>query len=100
MTTAFVVNADGWPVIEKDPSATLDYTLDWTDWLADVSDTISSHAVTVNGITKGSTVNSSTRVTAWISGGVAGQQPSATFQITTAGGRTDERTIYFNIKER
>lgn len=100
MTTSFVVNSDGWPVIDKDPDAVLDYSIDWADWLADVSDTISSHSVTVNGMTKNTSTNTTTKVTAWLQGGAAAQMPSATYQIVTAGGRTDERTIYFNIKER
>lgn len=100
MTTSFVVNSDGWPVIDKDPDAVLEYTLDWTDWLADVSDTISTHAVTESGITKASSSNTTTAVTAWLSGGAVGQVPSATYRIVTAGGRTDERTIYFNIRQR
>jgi len=100
MTTSFVVNADGWPVIDKDPDAVLEYTLDWTDWLADVSDTITSASVTVNGVTKASDSNTTVKVTAWISGGTVGQMPSATYLIVTAGGRTDERTIYFNIRQR
>lgn len=100
MTTTFVVNSYGWPVIDKDPDAVLDYTLDWVDWLSDVSDTISSATVTVNGITKDSQTNDTTKVTAWLSGGSVGQMPSATYRIVTAGGRTDERSIYFNIKQR
>lgn len=100
MTTSFVVNSDGWPVIDKDPDAILDYSIDWTEWLADVSDTISTATVTVSGITKNTSSNTQTKVTAWLKGGIASQMPSATFQIVTAGGRTDERTIYFNIKER
>jgi hypothetical protein len=100
MTTSFVVNSDGWPVIDKDPDAVLDYSIDWTDWLADVSDTISTATVTVSGITKNSETNTATKVTAWLQGGTPAQTPSATYRIVTAGGRTDERTIYFNIKER
>jgi hypothetical protein len=100
MTTSFVGNSDGWPVIDKDPEAVLDYSIDWTDWLADVSDTISAATVTVSGITKNTSTNTSVKVTAWLQGGVPAQMPSATYQIVTTGGRTDERTIYFNIKER
>jgi hypothetical protein len=100
MTTSFISNSDGWPVIDKDPGSVLDYTVDWTDWLADVSDTISTSSVTASGITKDSSNNTTAKVTAWLSGGTAGQMPSATYRIVTTGGRTDERTIYFNIKER
>jgi hypothetical protein len=39
-------------------------------------------------------------VRAWISGGTVGQAAAATCRITTAGGRTDDRTLTFTIKER
>lgn len=100
MTTSFIVNADGWAVIDKDPEAVLDYTLDWELWLAGMADTISSKTVTGYGVTVDSSSNTSTAVTAWVSGGLVGQTPSVTVQIVTAGSRTDERTIYFNIRER
>jgi hypothetical protein len=98
--SSFIVNADGWPVIDKDPDAVLDYTVDWTAWLADVSDSISDHTETGNGVTVDTSSNTSNTVTAWVSGGVVGQTPSVTVHIVTAGGRQDDRTIYFNIKER
>jgi len=41
-----------------------------------------------------------TRVRAWISGGTVGQAAAATCRITTAGGRVDDRTLTFTIKER
>ncbi len=98
--TSFIVNADGWPVIDKDPDAVLDYTIDWTAWFADVSDSISDKTVTGNGVTVDTSSNTSNTVTAWVSGGVVGQMPSVTVQIVTSGGRTDDRTIYFNIRQR
>lgn len=98
--TSFIVNADGWPVIDKDPDAALDYTIDWTAWLADVSDSISTKTVTGNGVTIDTSSNTSNTVTAMVSGGVVGQMPSITVHIVTSGGREDDRTIYFNIKER
>jgi hypothetical protein len=89
------------PSIPKDPNAVLDYTFDWTDWLALVSDTISTVTVTGAG---GVTIQSSTQVgalvTAWVSGGVASTVASVTCRIVTAGGRTEERTIYLLVQER
>jgi hypothetical protein len=83
--------------IKKDASAVLDYVWNWSDWLG--ADTISSHTITCVGCTKDSSSNTTTTVTAWISGGTT-VSPSATCHITTAGGRHDDRTIVFDITER
>jgi hypothetical protein len=83
--------------IKKDASAVLDYTWNWADWLGD--DTIASATVTGVGCTVDSYTNTTTTVTAWISGGTT-VSPSATCHITTAGGRQDDRTIVFDITER
>lgn len=100
MTTSFVVNKKGWPVIDKDPDAVLDYVVDWTDWLNDISDTINTHTVTAVGCTVDSSSKTTLKVTAFISGGRVGEVAKATFRIVTVGLRTEERTIYFNIKQR
>ena len=102
-TETFVVSV-GKPTIVKDPNAVLDYTLDWTDWLEPLSDTIASVSVAVSGVTLDHTTNNSTSVTIWISGGTVGTPGSARVRITTVGTgarpRTDDRTVYFKIKER
>lgn len=85
----------------KDPDAVLDYAWDWTEWLADSSDTISSATVTVSsGITKDTSSASSTAVVVWLSGGTAGQKYTATCHITTTGGRQDDRTLTIPVKQR
>lgn len=94
------------PVIKKDPNAILDYTANFTAWLAEISDSIV--AATVAQVTGGLVVESvsftANTVTAWLSGGVptlpGGAYASATFRVTTVGGRTDDRTIYFRVLER
>lgn len=83
----------------KDPDAVLDYVFDWSQWLA-TGETISSHTVTVTGVVKDSSTNSTTAVTAWISGGSIAAAASVTCQITTSDGRTDDRTISLRIAER
>lgn len=95
----------------KDPSAVLDYVFDWraltngtgrTDWLA-AGETITTKTVTVStGITldSDSLTNSSTSVTAWLSGGTAGQSYTVTCRIVTSAGRTDERSIKIQVVER
>lgn len=102
-TETFVVTANK-PTITKDPNAVLDYTLDWSDWLEPASDTIASVAVAVTGVTLDHTTNNGTSVTIWISGGTVGTRGEARVRITTVGTgarpRTDDRTVYFKIKER
>lgn len=85
---------------EKDPSAVLDWKFNWTNWLA-ASEEISSATVTVeSGITKDSQSNTTTTVTAWLSGGTLGETYEVTCRITTNQGRTDERTIGIRVTDR
>lgn len=102
-TETFVVSV-GKPTIVKDPNAVLDYTLDWTEWLEPLTDTIASVSVAVSGVTLDHTTNNATSVTIWVSGGTVGTPGSARVRITTVGTgarpRTDDRTVYFKIKER
>jgi hypothetical protein len=102
MTDTYVVDAAGKATIFKDPGAVLDYTFDWTAWLADIADAITTHTITVpTGITKNSSsVTGGNKVVAWISGGAAGTTYQITCQIVTTGGRTDERSIYIKVKDR
>lgn len=89
---------------EKDPQAVLDYSIKWTDWLADLpGDFIQSMIVS----------NSSTGVTVRafgivlgdvtcvvVAGGVVGDEEEVTVRITTAQARVDERTIRLLIRDR
>lgn len=88
------------PSILKDPEAVLDYTFDWTDWLEGISDTISSRTVTGTGVTVDSSAQVGPLVAVWCSGGTPGTVARIECKIVTAGGRTDERTIYLLIQER
>ena len=106
-TETFVISASGKASISKDPNATLDYTFDWTDWLASADepdDTIASVAFAIAGTTAtiGTVTNNSTTATAWISGGVVGEKAALSCKITTvnAPARVEERTVYIKIKER
>jgi hypothetical protein len=84
----------------KDPGATLDYVVNWTDWLA-AGETISTSTFTVSsGITKDSETNTTTKGTVWLSGGTAGTTYTATNRITTNQSRTDERTIEIRVEQR
>lgn len=86
-------------LIKRDTTAVLDYVWDWTDWLDD--DTIASATVTGTGCTVNSQSYTTTKVTAWISGGsTTTAPPTATCHITTAAGRQDDRSVVFAMVDR
>lgn len=94
----------GLPCIDKGDGETLDYPFDFTDFLGDVSDTISSAPGSVTyaltgGITLASQQNTTLIASPFISGGVAGTKCKVTCTITTTAGRVVERSIVLNIKE-
>jgi hypothetical protein len=87
---------------EKDPNARLDFAVSWTDWLG--TDTISTSTWTADaGITIESTPAPSldgAKTVVWLSGGTAGQSYQVTNRITTAAGRTDDRSLWIRVRER
>ena len=87
-------------VFLKDPDATLDFEVDWSDWLA-TGETISSVAWDVPaGITHSTDSKSTTAATIWLSSGTAGNTYNVGCQITTSSTRTPERTIQIVVFER
>jgi hypothetical protein len=103
MSDTFSARGNAW-YIDKDPNAVLDYTTDWTNYLAPISDTIASAVVVLDGssgLTQPTSATvTSTSVTLWLGGGTAGLTGSVTVRITTTGGRIDDRTFFVNIVER
>ena len=84
----------------KDPQAVLDYTQDWTKWLA--GDTIASATASIGtqtSIAVDSTTHTASTVTAWVSGGVVGARYYVTVTVVTVGRRTDERSFYIDCKQ-
>lgn len=101
MTTETYEIVAGNPTIKKDPNATLDYSIDWSNWLAIIGDTIATAAWTVTGgLSVVSSSYTTTATSVYLSGGTAGTTATATCRITTAGGRIDDRTIYLTVQER
>ena len=84
----------------KDPDAILDYSVDWSKWLA--ADQIETSAWFVSDPALETTDDSktTTRTTVWLAGGVAGQSYTVTNRITTAGGRTDDRSFVIQVQDR
>lgn len=85
----------------KDPDSVLDYTVDWSGDNYLGADTIASASWTVpGGITQAASSATTTTATIWLSGGVDGQDYDVANKIVTAGGRTDERTIRIQVRQR
>lgn len=84
----------------KDPQAVLDYMYDFTQKLS-AGDTITTHDVTVatGDVVKNTSSNTANTVTVWLSGGTVNTTSTVRFRITTAQGRTDDRTVKVHVKE-
>jgi hypothetical protein len=83
----------------KDPDAILDYAVDWSRWLA--GDTIAASVwIVPAGLTKVTESNTPTKAIVWLSGGSAGQTYTVTNRITTAAGRTEDRSFTIRVEER
>jgi hypothetical protein len=92
---------NGTPTIQKRPGGRLDYSFDWTAWLAAVGDTITSYTVDVpQGLTKESVMLDGGVVTVWLKGGVAGYKFQVRCDIVTSSSppREDSRTIMVDIR--
>lgn len=103
MTDSFSTHADGFPHIDKDPDATLNYTWDYTRWLVRAgAPTILTAVITPeSGITLvGSATIVAGLVTQTIAGGTAGESYKAVCRITTSNGLTDDRTIVLDVRAR
>jgi hypothetical protein len=90
----------------KDPDATLDFSLDWADWL-EPGDTITASTWTsapANGglgaLTIGLTPFTTDLTTVWLSGGEACEAYVVTNHVTTSGGREDDRSLLVQVVER
>lgn len=87
-----------------DPDAVLDWTFSWTAWLTE-GDTITTATVTdttgtpVPAITIGAVTHDETSVAVWLSA-PTGHAARVTCRITTAAGRTDDRTLRLSISHR
>jgi len=92
----FVQNPDGWYSPDKDPTAVLDYSVDWTQWLAQDTLATSSWSADV-GITVTATSFTTTVATVWLSGGTAGRIYSIHNSITTVGGRVNEQSFKIRV---
>lgn len=87
---------DVWP---KDPTAVLDYTIDWTEWLG--FDALTNVLWTVpSGIVSAGSFSSQSTTTVWLSGGTGGTSYLVSCSVTTSSGRMDKRTVQINVGDR
>ena len=85
----------------KDPDAVLDYSVEWSLWLA--GDAISSSEWLLEDgaiLEKATDTHTSTKATIWLQGGQEGITYLVTNRIVTVGGRTDDRTISIKVEDR
>lgn len=98
--SVFLTNAEGQQYVEQDPSDILDYTLDWAPWLGVDTITDSVWTVSPSGLTLNNDVFNDTLATTFISGGLELNIFTVTNRITTAGGRTKDRSFNVVIKSQ
>ena len=86
--------------MKKDPNAVLDYSWDWSAWLADGETITTADVIAPTGLTVDSVAHDGTGVTAWLSGGTSGNQHRVVCRVVTSASRTDDRSITLVIEER
>jgi len=95
--------SDPLDAFEKDPQAILDYTIDWSSWMAP-GDSIaqSDWAADSADITLGLNISDDTTATVWVSGGTARRSYRLTNHIVTSSipPREDDRSIILRIRDR
>ena len=82
-----------------DPNSTLEYTVDWTDWL-DGDEITTSQWIVPAGIVKVSESNTPTKGIVFLTGGVDGRRYTLTNRITTVDGRTEDHSIEVLVSEK
>lgn len=87
----------------KDPSATFDYTIDWSS-IIESNDFITSSTWDIpDGLTLGTGAQApsfnDTNTTFWISGGITGVKYTVTNHITLNSGIEDDEDIIFSIQD-
>ncbi|HTQ20858.1 hypothetical protein [Mycobacterium sp.] len=84
----------------KDPDAVLDYSIEWSKWLAGDQIQTSTWTAADPDLQAANETNTVTSTTVWLSGGTEGQSYTVTNHITRVGGRTDERSFTIQVENR
>jgi len=89
----------------KDPNATLDFKVDWSEWL-DVGESVTAATWLVpSGLTEETSppygqLTDATSSTIWLSGGEAGGAYLVTCRVTTSSDRIDDRSFWILGRDR
>jgi hypothetical protein len=101
-TTGYLQDSTG-AYIVKDPGSTLDYIIDWTNWLG--SDTVSgvvytpdSGITTSTAIGGSATSNTTTTTTINLTGGTVGTIYNIKCEMTTSSGRVVIRNFRVKVE--
>jgi hypothetical protein len=89
------------PKYKHDPDSNVDYSVDWTDWLADTGgDTIASAQwIVPTDLTASNESHTTTAATVWLSGGTVGTDYTVVSRITTVDGRIEDQSIILKCQE-
>lgn len=83
----------------KDPDDDLNYSFDWSRWLA--GDTITGlEIIATSGITVESSTFTGTSSTVYLSGGTEGRPYDVTHRITTVNGLVKNLTMKFRVQSK
>jgi hypothetical protein len=88
----------------KDPGATLDYTIDWGAGYLDAA-TLTASTWTVlpvepGGLAIGAQIQSATRTSVTLAGGVPGHFYRVANQVVMSDGKSDERSVSVRVEQR
>jgi hypothetical protein len=87
----------------KDPNATLDYVVDFTDWIEETAsnDKITSvQWIVPTGLSMMRQSFTETTATVWLSGGTVKKVYQVTCRITTDGGRIEDFSFELQCAEK
>lgn len=88
---------------DKDPRARLDYSVRWVDWLDGDQISSSSWAISANpdgAIVIDTPTNTTGTATIWVSTGTVNTTYRLENSISTLAGRTDNRSILIEVKDK
>lgn len=83
-------------VKRKQPGDTLDYDIDFEDWLVEGDSLVAATATAPEGLVVGDVEVLPPLVKVWLSGGLDGASYTVTVTVTTAEGRI--KTANFNLR--
>lgn len=99
MATTYDMTIENRPTIEKGANDRLDYSQNWSKWLAVVNDTLATVEVVVEAplIVDSTVIINAGIAGVFIKGGIVGKIYKVTFNIITAAGRKASRSIFLKI---